>query len=174
MSNYAVDTISRYKANHKVYAFSLVVLLLLPPIAVFSSYIFLGESLVEPEPSNSAMTAVVNYVTMALLATSTFLLSRKAIGDIQKCVDVIDALQEELAAYKSENSELLSKLAESERKRKEAEALAERYWEMLSDEQRRLAVSIEEMLELNSPQHTSGRPQDASGRLQQQEYPHNE
>lgn len=174
MSNYATDAVSRYKSNQKVYTFSLVVLLLLPPIAVFSSYIFLGESLVELEPSNSAMTAVINYVTMVLLAMSTFLLNRKVVRDLQKCVDVIDALQEELDKCKHDNGNLRDKLAESERKREEAEALAERYWEMLSDEQRRLAVSIEEMLELNSSQHTSGRPQDASGRLQQQEYPHNE
>ena len=130
----------------------------------FVSYI-LGEpiaSLVELASS----TSVINYVTMIVLMMCTFLLNKKVIKDISQHANAIDALQKKsiendklLDEYKCENSKLRKKLAESERKRGEAEALAERYWKMLSDAQRATEESLK-IANSNRVQHTSG---DTSG-----------
>lgn len=163
MSNYALDAVGRYKSNQKVYLLCLVCLLLLPLVVIIGFHIA-GKPLVE------LASAAPNYVPVVVLMACALLLNRRILKDLQRCADVIDGLQIEninlqweLDAYRNENGELRKKLAESERKREEAEASAKRCWEMLSDEQRGLAVSIKDMLELNGPQ-----------RVQQQEYPHNE
>ncbi len=181
MSNYALDTVGRYKSNQKFYTFSLVVLLLLSLIAIFGFYVS-GKPI-----ASLSSTAVINYVTITVMAMCTFLLNRKVIKDLTECANVIDELQKksiendklqwELDAYKNENKELRDRLLESESGRKEAERLAKRYWEMLpgdkrkpEEDQRKLEDSIEEMLELNS-QRTSDHSRNISGCPRQQEYP---
>ena len=154
-TNCAVNAVSRYKSNQKVYTVGLVILLILPLVTVLGYYI-LGKPITELASSSSVWTAVINYVTMVVLATSTTLLNRRVVKDLQGCVDVIDALQDELVACRNKNSELLSKLAE-------AEARAESYREKTPKELLDLEDAIKEMLELNGPQ-----------RVQQQEYPHSE
>lgn len=160
-TNYAANAVGRYKFNQKVYTVGLVILLILPLVTVLGYYI-LGKPITELASSSSVWTAVINYVTMVVLATSTTLLNRRVVKDLQGCVDVIDTLQDELVACRSENSKLRKELAKSERKRKEAEAIARQYWEMLPEDLRKLAEdqckfedAIEEMLELNSSQDTS-------------------
>lgn len=181
MSNYALDAVGRYKSNQKFYTFSLVVLLLLSLIAIFGFY---GSG--KPIASLSS-TAVINYVTITVLAMCTFLLNRKVIKDLTECTNVIDELQKksiendklqwELDACRNENNDLRDALLKSESGRKEAERLAKRYWEMLPgdqrklvEDQRKLEDSIEEMLELNS-QRTSDHSRNISGCPRQQEYP---
>lgn len=187
MSNYALDAVGRYKSNQKFYTFSLVVLLLLSLIAIFGFYVS-GKPI-----ASLSSTAVINYVTITVMAMCTFLLNRKVIKDLTECTNVIDELQKksiendklqwELDAYRNENNDLRDALLESERGRKEAERLAKQYWEMLPEDKRKLAEdqrkledAIEEMLELNSSQHTSSQrtsehSRDISGCPQQQEYP---
>ena len=152
MSNYALDAVGRYKSNQKFYTFSLVVLLLLSLIAIFGFYVS------EKPIASLSSTAVINYVTITVMAMCTFLLNRKVIKDLTECTNVIDELQKksiendklqwELDAYRNENSELLSKLAE-------VEACAESYREKIPKELLELEDAIEEMLELNSSQDTS-------------------
>lgn len=152
MSNYALDAVGRYKSNQKFYTFSLVVLLLLSLIAIFGFYVS-GKPI-----ASLSSTAVINYVTITVLAMCTFLLNRKVIKDLTECTNVIDELQKksiendklqwELDACRNENSELLSKLAE-------AEARAESYREKIPKELLELEDAIKEMLELNSSQDTS-------------------
>ena len=166
MSNYALDAVGRYKSNQKFYTFSLVVLLLLSLIAIFGFYVSR-----KPIASLSS-TAVINYVTITVMAMCTFLLNRKVIKDLTECTNVIDELQKksiendklqwELDAYRNENNDLRDALLESEHGREEAERLAKQYWEMLPEDKRKLAEdqrkledAIGEMLELNSSQHTS-------------------
>jgi len=173
MSNYALDAVGRYKSNQKFYTFSLVVLLLLSLIAIFGFYVSR-----KPIASLSS-TAVINYVTITVMAMCTFLLNRKVIKDLTECTNVIDELQKksiendklqwELDACRNENSELLSKLTE-------AEARAESYRKKIPKELLELEDAIKEMLELNSSQHTSSQrtsehSRDISGCPQQQEYP---
>ena len=201
MSNYALEAVGRYKSNQKFYTFSLVVLLLLSLIAIFGFYAS-GKPI-----ASLSSTAVINYVTITVMAMCTFLLNRKVIKDLTECTNVIDELQKksiendklqwELDAYRNENNDLRDALLESERGRKEAERLAKQYWEMLPEDKRKLAEdqrkleedqrkleedqrkledAIEEMLELNSSQHTSSQrtsehSRDISGCPQQQEYP---
>lgn len=194
MSNYALDAVGRYKSNQKFYTFSLVVLLLLSLIAIFGFYVS-GKPI-----ASLSSTAVINYVTITVMAMCTFLLNRKVIKDLTECTNVIDELQKksiendklqwELDAYRNENNDLRDALLESERGRKEAERLAKQYWEMLPEDKRKLAEdqrkleedqrkledSIEEMLELNSSQYTSSqRTSDHSRNIsscpRQQEYP---
>lgn len=181
MSNYALDAVGRYKSNQKFYTFSLVVLLLLSLIAIFGFYIS-GKPI-----ASLSSTAVINYVTITVLAMCTFLLNRKVIKDLTECTNVIDELQKksiendklqwELDACRNENNDLRDALLKSESGRKEAERLAKRYWEMLPgdqrklvEDQRKLEDSIEEMLELNS-QRTSDHSRNISGCPRQQEYP---
>ena len=185
MSNYALDAVGRYKSNQKFYTFSLVVLLL-PPLIVIIGYTA-GKPLVE------LASAAPTYVPVVVLVTCTLLLNSKVIKDLTECANVIDALQKksiendklqwELDAYENENKELRGRLLESERGRKEAERLAKQYWEMLPEDKRKLAEdqrkfegSIEEMLGLNSSQHTSSqRTSDHSRNIsccpRQREYP---
>lgn len=180
MSNYALDAVGRYKSNQKFYTLSLVVLLLLSLIAIFGFYAS------EKPIASLSSTAVINYVTITVMAMCTFLLNRKVIKDLTECTNVIDELQKksiendklqwELDAYRNENNDLRDALLESERGRKEAERLAKQYWEMLPEDKRKLEDAIEEMLELNSSQHTSSQrtsehSRDISGCPQQQEYP---
>lgn len=187
MSNYALDAVGRYKSNQKFYTFSLVVLLLLSLIAIFGFYVS-GKPI-----ASLSSTAVINYVTITVMAMCTFLLNRKVIKDLTECTNVIDELQKksiendklqwELDAYRNENNDLRDALLESEHGREEAERLAKQYWEMLPEDKRKLAEdqrkledSIEEMLELNSSQHTSSQrtsdhSRNISGCPQQQEYP---
>ena len=187
MSNYALEAVGRYKSNQKFYTLSLVVLLLLSLIAIFGFYVS-GKPI-----ASLSSTAVINYVTITVMAMCTFLLNRKVIKDLTECTNVIDELQKksiendklqwELDAYRNENNDLRDALLESERGRKEAERLAKQYWEMLPEDKRKLAEdqrkledAIEEMLELNSSQHTSSQrtsehSRDISGCPQQQEYP---
>ena len=148
--NYAVKAIGRYKFNQKVYLLCLACLLLLPLVII--GFYIAGKPLVE------LASAAPNYVPVVVLMACALLLNRRILKDLQRCADVIAEseyknckLQGELEACRNENSELSLKLAE-------AEARAERCWEMLSDEQRRLAVSIKDMLGLN------GRSQDTSDR----------
>jgi len=181
MSNYALDAVGRYKSNQKFYTFSLVVLLLLSLIAIFGFYVS-GKPI-----ASLSSTAVINYVTITVLAMCTFLLNRKVIKDLTECTNVIDELQKksiendklqwELDACRNENNDLRDALLKSESGRKEAERLAKRYWEMLPgdqrklvEDQRKLEDSIEEMLELNS-QRTSDHSRNISGCPRQQEYP---
>lgn len=182
MSNYALDAVGRYKSNQKFYTFSLVVLLLLSLIAIFGFYVS-GKPI-----ASLSSTAVINYVTITVLAMCTFLLNRKVIKDLTECTNVIDEaseevyrerhkLQWELDACRNENNDLRDALLKSESGRKEAERLAKRYWEMLPgdkrklvEDQRKLEDSIEEMLELNS-QRTSDHSRNISGCPRQQEYP---
>ena len=174
MSNYALDAVGRYKSNQKFYTFSLVVLLLLSLIAIFGFYVS-GKPI-----ASLSSTAVINYVTITVLAMCTFLLNRKVIKDLTECTNVIDELQKksiendklqwELDACRNENNDLRDALLKSESGRKEAERLAKRYWEMLPGDQRKLEDSIEEMLELNS-QRTSDHSRNISGCPRQQEYP---
>lgn len=181
MSNYALDAVGRYKSNQKFYTFSLVVLLLLSLIAIFGFYVS------EKPIASLSSTAVINYVTITVLAMCTFLLNRKVIKDLTECTNVIDELQKksiendklqwELDACRNENNDLRDALLKSESGRKEAERLAKRYWEMLPgdqrklvEDQRKLEDSIEEMLELNS-QRTSDHSRNISGCPRQQEYP---
>ncbi len=145
--NCAADAVRRYKANQKVYAVGFVILLILPLLAVLGYYI-LGKPITKLASSSSVWTAVINYVTIIVLAMSTSLLNRRVIQDTQGCANVIDALQDELVACRNENSELLSKLAE-------AEARAESYREKIPKELLEFEDAIEEMLELNSSQDTS-------------------
>lgn len=152
--NCAADAVRRYKTNQKVYTVGLVILLILPLITVLGYYI-LGKPITELASSSSVWTAVINYVTMIVLATSTTLLNRRVVKDLQGCADVIDALQKEsikkdklLGAYRSENSKLRKALAESE-------ARAESYREKIPKELLELEDAIKEMLELNSSQDTS-------------------
>ena len=152
MSNYALDAVGRYKSNQKFYTFSLVVLLLLSLTAIFGFHVS-GKPI-----ASLSSTAVINYVTITVMAMCTFLLNRKVIKDLTECTNVIDELQKksiendklqwELDAYRNENSELLSKLAE-------VEARAESYREKIPKELLELEDAIEEMLELNSSQDTS-------------------
>lgn len=181
MSNYALDAVGRYKSNQKFYTFSLVVLLLLSLIAIFGFYVS-GKPI-----ASLSSTAVINYVTITVLAMCTFLLNRKVIKDLTECTNVIDELQKksiendklqwELDACRNENNDLRDALLKYESGRKEAERLAKRYWEMLPgdqrklvEDQRKLEDSIEEMLELNS-QRTSDHSRNISGCPRQQEYP---
>ena len=181
MSNYALDAVGRYKSNQKFYTFSLVVLLLLSLIAIFGFYVS-GKPI-----ASLSSTAVINYVTITVMAMCTFLLNRKVIKDLTECTNVIDELQKksiendklqwELDACRNENNDLRDALLKSESGRKEAERLAKRYWEMLPgdqrklvEDQRKLEDSIEEMLELNS-QRTSDHSRNISGCPRQQEYP---
>lgn len=181
MSNYALDAVGRYKSNQKFYTFSLVVLLLLSLIAIFGFYVS-GKPI-----ASLSSTAVINYVTITVLAMCTFLLNRKVIKDLTECTNVIDELQKksiendklqwELDVCRNENNDLRDALLKSESGRKEAERLAKRYWEMLPgdqrklvEDQRKLEDSIEEMLELNS-QRTSDHSRNISGCPRQQEYP---
>lgn len=187
MSNYALDAVGRYKSNQKFYTFSLVVLLLLSLIAIFGFYVS-GKPI-----ASLSSTAVINYVTITVMAMCTFLLNRKVIKDLTECTNVIDELQKksiendklqwELDAYRNENNDLRDALLESEHGREEAERLAKQYWEMLPEDKRKLAEdqrkledAIGEMLELNSSQHTSSqRTSDHSRNIsscpRQQEYP---
>lgn len=187
MSNYALDAVGRYKSNQKFYTFSLVVLLLLSLIAIFGFYVS------EKPIASLSSTAVINYVTITVMAMCTFLLNRKVIKDLTECTNVIDELQKksiendklqwELDAYRNENNDLRDALLESEHGREEAERLAKQYWEMLPEDKRKLAEdqrkledAIGEMLELNSSQHTSSqRTSDHSRNIsscpRQQEYP---
>ena len=187
MSNYALDAVGRYKSNQKFYTFSLVVLLLLSLIAIFGFYVS-GKPI-----ASLSSTAVINYVTITVMAMCTFLLNRKVIKDLTECTNVIDELQKksiendklqwELDAYRNENNDLRDALLESERGRKEAERLAKQYWEMLPEDRRKLAEdqckledAIKEMLELNSSQDTSSqRTSDHSRNIsscpRQQKYP---
>ena len=174
MSNYALDAVGRYKSNQKFYTLSLVVLLLLSLIAIFGFYVS-GKPI-----ASLSSTAVINYVTITVMAMCTFLLNRKVIKDLTECTNVIDELQKksiendklqwELDAYRNENNDLRDALLESERGRKEAERLAEQYWGMLPEDKRKLEDSIEEMLELNS-QHTSDHSRNISSCPRQQKYP---
>ena len=181
MSNYALDAVGRYKSNQKFYTFSLVVLLLLSLIAIFG-FCVSGKPI-----ASLSSTAVINYVTITVMAMCTFLLNRKVIKDLTECTNVIDELQKksiendklqwELDAYRNENNDLRDALLESERGRKEAERLAKQYWEMLPEDKRKLEEdkrkledSIEEMLELNS-QRTSDHSRNISSCPRQQEYP---
>ena len=176
--NCAAKAIGLYKSNHKVYTVGLVILLILPLVTVLGYYV-LGKPITELASSSSVWTAVINYVTIVVLATSTTLLNRRVVKDLQGCVDVIDTLQKksiendklqwELDACRNENSELLSKLAE-------AEARAESYRKKIPKELLELEDAIKEMLELNSSQHTSSqRTSDHSRNIsscpRQQEYP---
>lgn len=156
MSNYALEAVGRYKSNQKFYTFSLVVLLLLSLIAIFGFYVS-GKPI-----ASLSSTAVINYVTITVMAMCTFLLNRKVIKDLTECTNVIDELQKKsiendklLDEYKRENSKLRKELAESERKREETEALVASYRKKIPKELLELEDAIGEMLKLNSPRHTS-------------------
>ena len=159
--NCAAKAIGLYKSNHKVYTVGLVILLILPLVTVLGYYI-LGKPITELASSSSVWTAVINYVTIVVLATSTTLLNRRVVKDLQGCVDVIDTLQKKtiendklLDEYKRENSKLRKELAESERKREETEALVASYRKKIPKELLELEDAIGEMLKLNSPRDTS-------------------
>lgn len=181
--NCAAKATGRYKSNQKVYLFCLACLLL-PPLIVIIGFYLAEKPLVE------LASAAPTYVPVVVLVTCTLLINNKVIKDLKGCADVIDGLQIEninlqweLDAYKNKNNELRDRLLESESGRKEAERLAKQYWEMLPEDRRKLAEdqckledSIEEMLELNSPQHTSSqRTSDHSRKIsscpRQQKYP---
>ena len=182
-TNCAVNAVRRYKSNQKVYLFCLACLLL-PPLIIIIGFYLAEKPLVE------LASAAPTYVPVVVLVTCTLLINNKVIKDLKGCADVIDGLQIEninlqweLDACKNENNDLRDRLLESESGRKEAERLAKRYWEMLPGDLRKLAEdqckledAIEEMLELNSSQHTSSqRTSDHSRNIsscpRQQEYP---
>ena len=94
------------------------------------------------------MSVVINGAPVVVLMACAFLLNKRILKDLQRCANVIDALQDELVACRNENSELLSKLAE-------AEARAESYREKIPKELLELEYAIKEMLELNSSQDIS-------------------
>ena len=147
-TNCAVNAVSRYKSNQKVYLFCLACLLL-PPLIIIIGFYLAEKPLVE------LASAAPTYVPVVVLVTCTLLINNKVIKDLKGCADVIDGLQIEninlqweLDACRNENSELLSKLAE-------AEARAESYRKKIPKELLELEDAIKEMLELNSSQDTS-------------------
>lgn len=146
--NCTADPIRRYKFNQMVYLTCLILLPLLPLITAFGLYISERPLPSLVELASSVMSVVINGAPVVVLMACAFLLNKRILKDLQRCANVIDALQDELVACRNENSELLSKLAE-------AEARAESYREKIPKELLELEDAIKEMLELNSSQDTS-------------------
>ena len=96
------------------------------------SYILGEESLPSLELVSSKSLAAVIYMAIIAIIACALFLNNRALRNSQKYAN----LQKELDAYRSENSKFRKELAESERKRKEAEAIARQYWEMLPEDQR--------------------------------------
>lgn len=156
-ANQAANDIKTHESIRKIYSYCLVILLLLATVALVS-YILGEESLPSLELVSSKSLAAVIYMAIIAIIACALFLNERAIRNSKKYSN----LQKELDESERKNSELDNALLESERELEEAKALAERYWEMLPEDLRKLAEdqckledAIEEMLELNSSQDTS-------------------
>ncbi len=156
-ANQAANDIKTHESIRKIYSCCLVILLLLATVALVS-YILGEESLPSLELVSSKSLAAVIYMAIIAIIACALFLNERAIRNSKKYSN----LQKELDESERKNSELDNALLESERELEEAKALAERYWEMLPEDLRKLAEdqckledAIEEMLELNSSQDTS-------------------
>ena len=78
------------------------------------------------------MQIIVDYTMMFTFVACALLFNKRT----AKHANVINELRRELAKSKDENGELNNALAESEHKRKEAEAIARQYWKMIPEDQR--------------------------------------
>ncbi len=97
------------------------------------------------------MQLIVDYAVMlTFVACALFFNKRTA-----KHANVINELRRELAKSKDENGELNKALAESEHKRKAAEAIARQYWEMIPEDQRATYGALR-TANSNRVQYTSG------------------
>ena len=97
------------------------------------------------------MQLIVDYAMIfTFVACALFFNKRTA-----KHANVINELRQELAKSKDENGELNNALAESEHKRKEAEAIARQYWEMIPEDQCATYGALR-IANSNRVQHTSG------------------
>lgn len=97
------------------------------------------------------MQIIVDY-SMALVFVACALLFNKRTA---KHANVINELRRKLDVSEDKNSELNNALAESEHKRKEAEAIARQYWEMIPKDQRATYGALR-IANSNRVQHTSG------------------
>lgn len=128
VTNAIADDIRSHERSQKIYSLCFLAVLLLPLLLVFVSYVLGAHqlpSLVELVPSKLSMLSIVGYVsTVTLVYTILFLNKRMTV-----CLKVYSVTIDEL-------------LDESERRRKEAEALAKAYEKMLSKEQRDIAEAL--------------------------------
>lgn len=85
------------------------------------------------------MQLIVDY-SMALAFVACALLFNKRTAKHANAIDELqienNKLQEKLVKSERENGKLNNALAESEHKRKEAEAIAKQYWEMIPEDKR--------------------------------------
>lgn len=128
VTNAIADDIRSHERSQKIYSLCFLAVLLLPLLLVFVSYVLGAHqlpSLAELVPSKLSMLSIVGYVsTVTLVYTILFLNKRMTV-----CLKVYSVTIDEL-------------LDESERRRKEAEALAKAYEKMLSKEQRDIAEAL--------------------------------
>ena len=138
VTNAIADDIRSHERSQKIYSLCFLAVLLLPLLLVFVSYVLGAHqlpSLAELVPSKLSMLSIVGYVsTVTLVYTILFLNERMTV-----CLKVYSVTIDELL---DECVELQEKLDESERRRKEAEALAKAYEKMLSKEQRDIAEAL--------------------------------
>ena len=128
VTNAIADDIRSHERSQKIYSLCFLAVLLLPLLLVFVSYVLGAHqlpSLAELVPSKLSMLSIVGYVsTVTLVYTILFLNKRMTV-----CLKVYSVTIDEL-------------LDQSERRRKEAEALAKAYEKMLSKEQRDIAEAL--------------------------------
>ena len=78
------------------------------------------------------MQLIVDYAVATTLVACALLFNKRT----AKHANATNELRRELAKSKGESGELRQELAKSEHKRKEAEAIARQYWEMIPEDQR--------------------------------------
>ena len=141
--------------NRKFYTVCAAFLLIIWPLVAALGLYALGQPLPSlallTSPRFLAMQLIVDYsVMLTFVACALFFNKRTA-----KHANVIDELQEKLVKSERENDELNNVLAESEHKRKEAEAIARQYWKMIPEDQRATYGALR-IANSNRVQHTSG------------------
>ena len=139
VTNAIADDIRSHERSQKIYSLCFLAVLLLPLLLVFVSYVLGAHQLPSlVELVSSKLAAMLAYVTIVTLVMSICRLDKR----VARCIQKIIKLQKELDKSKDKNGELQDALAESEHKRKEAEALAKAYEKMLSKEQRDIAEAL--------------------------------
>ena len=129
VTNAIADDIRSHERSQKIYSLCFLAVLLLPLLLVFVSYVLGAHQLPSLAELVLSMLSIVGYVsTVTLVYTILFLNKRMTV-----CLKVYSVTIDELL---DECVELQEKLDDSERRRKEAEALAKAYEKMLSKEQR--------------------------------------
>ena len=129
--------------SRKFYSICAALLLIIWPLIAALGLYALGQPLPSLElltsPKFLAMQLIVDYAVMlTFVACALFFNKRTAkhVNAIDELQIKNDKIQEKLVKSERENGKLNNALAESEHKRKEAEAIAKQYWEMIPEDKR--------------------------------------